>query len=124
MPPNAEPQTPFVRYFSSVEGHLVSRYGTATQTKGPQQIGAKRITPPSDATWRQTDAPVGVVWDLEVIVAITAKEAQAFGREYDRAVNEGALRERTAEEYVAYLKSRKAKSPASEPAPFTQTPEG
>ena len=35
-------KTPFVRFLSSVEGHLVSRYGSATAKTAPTLIGARR----------------------------------------------------------------------------------
>ena len=73
------------RFFSAVEGALVVRYGTG------ELIGAAYL--PGG----------GVAFDLDRIVGISEAEAAAYLREYDRAVRAGSLRERTEEEFLAYL---------------------
>ncbi len=73
------------RYFSSVQGRVVPRYGTDTF------IGVKRT-------------PSGWEWDEERVVAIPAAECSRFGREYQNAVRLKALKKRTREDYDAYLK--------------------
>lgn len=87
-----EPKTPFARFFRSVEGKLVSRYGTASQARANALIGASR------------DPETGVVsWDTGAIIAITPLEAQRFKREYDRAVRDWALTEVTEQDYLDFL---------------------
>ncbi len=73
------------RYFSSVQGRVVPRYGTDTF------IGVKRTSS-------------GWGWDEERVVAIPAAECSRFGREYQNAVRLRALKVRTREDYDAYLK--------------------
>lgn len=92
-------QTPFARFFSSVEGHLVTRYGTASVKSAASLIGATR-TPHEEGG--------GVTWHPEVVVAITEAEAQLYGREYDQAAREGALVERKESDWLAYREAAKA----------------
>jgi len=91
-------------YLSSVEGHLVTRFGTTRRVAGVPcpglLIGAERD--PTD--------PCKVVMDTSRVVFIPDEEARAFAREYARAVREGALRVRTEAEY----KQRAATSPDKE----------
>lgn len=97
----ADRKYPFVRFFSAVEGHIVSRYGTASRTQGPLRIGVTR------------DDGGSLKWDTESIVALTAVEANVFKREYDRAVIDGGLKERTYEDYLAFLEADAAKAKAA-----------
>lgn len=85
-----EKKTPFARFFSSVEGHLVSRYGSGTSTHSAALIGASRDP--------ETGAPS---WDTAAVTAITEDEAKRFRREYDQAVQQGALVERSEDDYLA-----------------------
>lgn len=73
----------FALFVSSVEGSLVTRYGTATF------IGAERSA---------TD-PRAVEWHPDQVVAIPHDEYRKFRREYLRALREGSLVERTADEW-------------------------
>jgi hypothetical protein len=119
-PAPGKPKTPFARFFSSVEGHLVSRYGTASQQRANTLIGALRKTSEPSSPLAGTDAVLGtrppwqtfdldgaVTWYPSEVVAISQREAELFRREYDRAVKNGALRERTEDDYLAFVKASK-----------------
>lgn len=88
------PKTPFARFFSCVPGHVVSRYGSGSAKYKASQIGAAR---PTDG------APYA--WDELAITAITEKEVATYAREYNAAVAEGALLERTEDDYLAFVAS-------------------
>jgi hypothetical protein len=81
------------RYFSSVEGRAVQRFGS----KG--FVGAKRTID-------------GHEWDVNCIVAISLGELARYGREYGRALAEGSLVERTAKEFAAQSKAE-SKAPVA-----------
>lgn len=81
-------ETPFALFVSSVEGHTVSRYGTATGAQANELIGARR------------QPGGGIVWDVDAICALTERELDLFRREYLGAIAAGALRERTETEYL------------------------
>lgn len=72
----------FSLFVSSVEGALVTRYGSRTL------IGATRT-------------PTSIEWDTELITAIPTDEYERFRREYDRALRDGSLVERSAEDWLA-----------------------
>ena len=74
----------FALFVSCVEGCLVTRYGTRTF------IGAER----------RTDDPTVVDYHPEQVVAIPHDEHRKFRREYLRALREGSLVERTADEWL------------------------
>ncbi len=106
--PEAEPgqrRTPFARFFSSVEGRLVSRYGSGGGPLAPTLIGATRnaadLSPRGSEPTDVGRGEGGVTWNTDQVVAITEAEAQKYSREYDRAVKDGALIERTEADYVA-----------------------
>ncbi len=89
------------RFFSSVKGHIVSRYGTATKGTSAQRIGVTRKeTSPKGAIAGEVE----LEWTDE-IVAISAAEAATYATEYDRHVADGALKERTAEEWLAQVEA-------------------
>ena len=71
---------------------LVSRYGTGGRGRANGLIAAER-DPQSGA----------VSFDLEAIVKIPAEEWRRYRREYDRALQGGALIRRTAEEYAKHV---------------------
>lgn len=77
----------FPLYVSSVEGHLVSRFGS----KFGQTIGAKR----------SIEKPTEIEWFTDEIVPIPQTEYQSFRREYESAIRAGSLRRRTEAEYLA-----------------------
>ena len=62
------------RHFSSVEGHVVPRWGTDTF------IGVTR-------------APGGWKWNTGKMVKIPADECRRYLREYNRALKDGSLKE-------------------------------
>ena len=80
-------------YVSSVEGHLVTRYGTGRRVNGIPMpgllVGAERD--PAD--------PSKVVFDTTKIVFIPEQEAVTYAREYRRALQQGALKARTEDEF-------------------------
>lgn len=77
-------------YVSSVEGHLVPRFSTAS-TANPIYIGATR------------DFKT-VTWDTNLVVIIPDAEWREYRREYRRALNDKALKERTEAAWKAQLK--------------------
>ena len=79
-------------YFSSVKNHVVPRYGS------PRYIGVRRTNEGWD-------------WDTERIVPIPENESVRYGREYNRALREGALLKKTEQDYKKYL-AKKAKEEA------------
>jgi len=116
------PEAPaFVRFFRSVEGHLVSRYGTATPTTSNQLIGARRIR--REIPGRENDliGDVTIEWTDEV-VALTPAEAAAFKTEYDGHVRDGALKECTEADYLAHLESERARAAAADAKPAQSEP--
>lgn len=80
-------------YVSSVEGHLVTRYGSPDGS----YIGAERR------------AGGGVAWDTEAIVPIPQGELDAHRREYRGHIARGELRERKPEEHAELAARAKAK---------------
>ena len=85
------------RYFSCVEGHVVARFGS-----GQLYIGVQR------------DPAHGWVWDPDAVVAIPTTQMIRYHREYSRALREGALIERTREEYDAEQERRHGPPPKHE----------
>ena len=71
------------RYFKSVEGMIVPRYGTSTF------IGAKR------------DKTVGWIWDTTRVVRIPESETVRYMKEYRRALADGAMVECSRTDYDA-----------------------
>ena len=102
-------KTPFARFLSSVEGHLVSRYGSATAKTAPTLIGARRT---HAELVDGLSGQASIEWTDE-IVSLTAAEAAAYKQEYDSAVREGALVERTEAEYLEQADAAQAKAVAA-----------
>jgi hypothetical protein len=97
----------FARFFRSVPGHIVSRYGTATKGTNNQRIGCAKISkelPNRSDLIGEMAQDSHLVWTDE-IVPITHAEAKAFGREYDGHVADEALEEVTLEDFEAFLKA-------------------
>ena len=91
-----EPPVRFALFVSAVRGHLVTRFGT--DRPGLQSfIGAARLP----------GAPTEIVWDEQTIVPLSEAEVGRFRREYQRAIDGKALRQRTPEEYQAQVAARK-----------------
>ncbi|MCP4674347.1 MAG: hypothetical protein GY854_02280 [Deltaproteobacteria bacterium] len=82
------------RYFSSVQGQVVQRYGTDTF------IGVKRTANGWD-------------WNDESVVPIPETECSRYEREYQNAVRNGALKIRTQKDYEAYLNQLKKEDSTS-----------
>jgi len=71
------------RYFRSVEGKVVPRYGTAIF------IGVKR------------DKVQGWVWNTDLVVRIPESETTRYLREYRRALEDGSMTECARVDYEA-----------------------
>lgn len=113
-----DPSTVFAKFVSSVEGHLCARYGSNPRVN----IGAERVFPDPNKppSFYDFDAPrVTLKWDTAAISAITHREYAQFQREYDKAIATGALKERTAAEYLAWVAAQN--TPAAT-APTTTQP--
>lgn len=112
---NARPSAPFVRFLSSVEGHLVGRYGSGSPRVAPVQIGATRSARYSakgkDVLGLERSETT-ITWNPEEVVALTEVEARLFSREYNGHVERGELRERTAEDYDAWVERETARAAA------------
>ena len=93
-----------------MEGRLVTRYGTAARG-APSYIGARRSA---------TD-PTEILWDGELVVALTADEVGRHRREYEREVEGGNLRRRTGAEYEAQLAREAPTPPPAAAAAVAQT---
>ncbi len=89
-PAAEKPSAGFALFFSSVEGHLVPRYGAGSPAP---YIGASSVADP------RPGKPGGTKWDTAQIVALTEAEARLYRKEYADAVAEGALRVRRPEEF-------------------------
>lgn len=97
----------FALFVSSVEEHLVTRYGTRTF------IGAER-----DKN--------GIKWNTKAIVAIPHDEYRRYRREYDRALRDKSLTPRTEAEWNAQNRSEEKshkKPGAGTPSAPSQAPE-
>lgn len=82
-------------YVSSVEGKLVTRYGSL-EVGRVQYIGAS------------FDGVSKVTWDTKAVTAIPESEWNKFQREYKQAVANKELTLRTEEDFAAYRKKREA----------------
>jgi len=100
---------PFVKFVSGVKGRLVSRYGSARAKLGPSIIGGVKEPMALPDHGKPTSflargaAPVSI--DESIIVALTEDEWNAYRREYTRALRDGSLRERSEEDYWAWVKA-------------------
>lgn len=77
-------------YLSAVKGHLVPRFSTLTSPAGRTNIGVKR------------DEKGAVVYDERAVVCIPIAEFNRHRKEYHRAIDDGALKKRTREDFDAY----------------------
>lgn len=80
-----------LKYFSSVKGHAVSRYGTR------EFIGATR-------------GKDGHVWDTDAVTAIPEAEYYRYLREYTRAIKSKSLKKRTKADYDKAIKAQEDKT--------------
>lgn len=94
------PPAPLVLFVSCVDGKPVTRLplpGSRARAS-PVLIGAHR-------DGRRT------VYDEAAVIGLTEEEVDAHGRIYERAIREGNLRRRTAEEHAAYQAALKKNAP-------------
>lgn len=92
--PDDAPADPFVRFVSSVEGRLVARwdaqgssFGARVSTRAEREAGAEHI-----------------YWDTDCVVPLTAPFCAKYDRELRNAIRGGDLRERSREDWLAWLK--------------------
>ena len=96
------------RYFSSVEGHIVPRYGAMGQ-----YIGAKLVPSGEKSEYRSLLGPSGLGsfswdWDTDKVIRIALNDCVKYGREYSRALASGSIIERKERDYDNYMKSLSA----------------
>lgn len=125
-----DPTQHFAAFVSPVEGNLVRRYGTLEhigQTHGAQRPERRTSIEAADKSRARAN---GV--DPKVIVPLTHEEWRLYGNEYRRAIEEGGLKRRTPEEWVAAEEAAHAAevarvaelAPKPAPAPNDATPPG
>jgi hypothetical protein len=110
--PTFDPTKYFAKFVSSVEGHLVARYGSQPR----ENIGARRIHPDPNkpAAPYDFDAPrVELVWETETVYALTHREYALYRREYDKAIAQKALKVRSPSDYLAWLAKEQADGEAA-----------
>lgn len=117
MPEDAAPL--FVRFVSSVEGRLVSRWDA-----NGSSFGARVAT-----AVERAEGAEPIVWDTECVVPLTAAFCARFDRELRNALKAGDLRERTREDWQAWLTADEAREaarvappPSAAPAPEEPAP--
>lgn len=94
-----DPTQHFAAFVSPVEGNLVRRYGTLEhigQTQGALRPERRTSIEAADKSRARAN---GV--NPKVIVPLTHEEWRLYGNEYRRAIEEGGLKRRTPEEWVA-----------------------
>lgn len=98
MPPT--PDIPAPLYVSCVDGKPVSRFrlGGRGGARAADLIGATR------------GEGRAITYDVERVVMISGAEVAAFGREYERAIRDGNLTRRTAEDFTAYQAASKTRA--------------
>ena len=100
MPPPTPPPA-FAIYLSSVEGHAVARFGTASNGRPNELIGAVRMK-----------GGAGITWNTKAITPLTEREFGAYRREYMGAIAEKALTVRTEDDYRARVKEQEERAKA------------
>lgn len=94
-------------FVSSVEGHIVPRFGAVSPTARAPWIGCY----PVYETKKNGDVNfVGTKWDQDEVVRIPQSEFVSHLKDYSRAVDCGALKLRSAAEYEAGQKAQAATS--------------
>lgn len=100
----------FVRFVSSVEGRLVSRWDA------PQSfIGARWHSPEETKETGQR-----VAWDTDAVVPLTDAFCARFDKELRCALRDGDLLERTEEDYKAWLVVEAQRDAAAYPPPAVE----
>jgi hypothetical protein len=92
-----DPSKHFAAFVSPVDGALVRRYGTETHIGQVQGASRPERRTSIEAADHSTARPNGV--DQSLIVPLTHDEWRLYGTEYRRAIAEGSLKARTAEEW-------------------------
>jgi hypothetical protein len=113
MPEDAAPQ--FVRFVSSVEGRLVSRWDAQGSSFGARVATAAE----------RAEGAEPIVWDTECVVPLTAPFCAKYDRELRNALKHGDLVERSRADWEAWLKAEEAREarptePAPAPAPVAE----
>ncbi len=85
----------FAKFVSSVRGRVVSRMDTG------EFIGARRLQ--TTKAERQSGV-ASIEWEEERVVPLTHEYYTRFRRETDRAIKHGDLKERSAEDWLVWLK--------------------
>lgn len=88
----------FAAYVSSVEGRLVSRWDV-----GPWSYFGARV---ASAEERARGAEP-IVWEPDRVIPLTAEFCARFERELRDALANGDLKQRSAEEYAAWLEAER-----------------
>lgn len=95
----------FVKYVSSVEGRAVPRFGTETKGQAAELIGARRVLMTKEQ--RRAGEAV-IVWEPKRVIPLAEAYYLRFKREIDRAIRNGDLLERSAEDYATFRKAEEA----------------
>lgn len=103
------PQFPFAMFVSSVEGHVVSRYGQNVP------IGVTFVPSPPPKRGEAPTPNRPPVWN-EKIVALTAAEVAQYGHYYEKHFARGELKKRTFAEWEAQQAKSEPKPPEPQPA--------
>jgi hypothetical protein len=91
------------RYFSCKKGHVVSRFGTKAF------IGCRVVQNQH-------------IWNEDEVVAIPVTDTIRYLKEYNRVLKDGAIIERTQEDYDSWIKVQESKSRGeAEPADSSET---
>jgi hypothetical protein len=96
----AAPQ--FVRFVSSVEGRLVSRWDA-----NGSSFGARVAT-----SVERAEGAEAIVWDTACVVPLTAAFCARFDRELRNALKAGDLVERSREDWLTWLRAEEAREDA------------
>lgn len=111
MPPDA-PAPQFVRFVSSVEGRIVTRWDSPGSC-----IGARLAT-----AQERKDGAEPFTWDTECVVPLTAEFCARFDRELRNALRNGDLLERKREDWEGWLKAEEEREAARD-AELAKAPE-
>ncbi len=90
----------FALFVRSVDGRLVSRFGT-TRYLGAQRTGVTEED-------RRAGAPV-VEWDIERVTPISEQEFRTYRKEFLKAIRNGDLKKATHADYLKWLQVQKAR---------------
>jgi len=92
-------------YVSSVEGHIVPRFGSARNGLKAQAIGVYPVvTMRANAQGEKEPTFDGMRWDTNEVVRVPRDAYIANLKDYDRALADRALKRRTKADFDAYMK--------------------